>query len=136
MKNILVISLALFIFGCSKEPKPEISKSPLVHQLEGIFYADDFASVPNKTFNVSDFGLVSDSMVVNTVAIQNTIDAANKAGGGRVEFPKGVFLSGAIFLKSNVELHLAEGVTLKAIQDDSHYPELPTRVAGFEMDWP
>ena len=35
-----------------------------------------------------------------------------------------------------MELHLQEGVTIKAIQDDSQYPERETRIAGFEMEWP
>ncbi|WP_149275706.1 glycoside hydrolase family 28 protein [Pareuzebyella sediminis] len=134
IKNTSVVfTLALVYLGCSdQEPK----KSALVDQLETIFYADNFTSIPDKTFWVTDFGAVGDSTTLNTSAIQNTIDAAAKAGGGRVEFTPGTYLSGALFLKSNVELHLDEGVKIKAIQNDSHYPERPTRVAGFEMDWP
>jgi hypothetical protein len=41
-----------------------------------------------------------------------------------------------LFVKSNVELHLEEGVTIKAIPDDAHFPDKWTRVAGVEMDWP
>lgn len=39
-------------------------------------------------------------------------------------------------MKSNVELRLDEGVTIKAIQDDSQYPEIWSRIAGVEMFWP
>lgn len=53
-----------------------------------------------------------------------------------VTFQKGIYLSGAIFLKSNVHLELPEGAVLRAIQDDRLYPEKPTRVAGIEMPWP
>lgn len=134
IKNISVLFvLALVHLGCTHQ---EPSKSPLVNQLETIFYADNFADTPEKIFQVGDFGALGDSTILNTSAIQNTIDAAAKAGGGRVEFAPGTYLSGALFLKSNVELHLDEGVKIKAIQDDSHYPERPTRVAGFEMEWP
>ena len=133
-KSLIILTLTTLLIGCVEQKQNK--KSPLVKQLESIFYTDDFATIPSAVFNVADFGAISDSTVLNTVAIQKAIDAANTAGGGRVEFPAGVYLSGALFLKSNVELHLAEGVTLKAIQDDSQYPELPTRVAGFEMDWP
>lgn len=111
-------------------------KSALVQSLEAIFYAKDFASIPDQTFNAVDFGAIGDDQTLNTAAIQKTIDAAAAAGGGKVTFPDGTYLSGALFLKSNVELHLGEGVTIKAIQDDEHFPDKWTRVAGIEMDWP
>lgn len=87
-------------------------------------------------FRVNDFGAKADVTATNTEAIQGAIDAAAAAGGGTVTFERGVYLSGAIFLKSNVRLDLAEGVELRAIQDDSLYPERLTRVAGIEMVWP
>lgn len=112
------------------------TKSELVQQLETIFYADDFATIPEQSFNAADFGAVGDGKTLNTEAIQKAIDAAAEKGGGKVEFPAGTYLSGALFLKSNVELHLAEGVVIQAIQDDQHFPDKWTRVAGIEMDWP
>ena len=87
-------------------------------------------------FSVTDFGARADAVTTNTVAIQKTIDAAAAAGGGVVTFPPGTYLSGAIFLKSHVELHLQKDVVLRAIQDDQLYPLRPTRVAGIEMSWP
>ncbi|MCB9247658.1 MAG: glycoside hydrolase family 28 protein [Ignavibacteriales bacterium] len=79
---------------------------------------------------------MGDGKTLTTEAIQKTIDAASKAGGGKVIFEKGIYVSGSIFVKSNVELNIGEGVVIKAIQDDSQYPERMTRIAGFEMDWP
>ena len=87
-------------------------------------------------FQANDFGAKADGKANNTEAIQKAIDAAAAAGGGTVTFESGTYLSGAIFLKSNVRLDLAEDVVLRAIQDDSLYPERPTRVAGIEMVWP
>lgn len=135
----------LLLFSCQQKKVNQSSasldgsstkKSALVQNLEDVFYSDEFASIPSEIFKATDYGAVGDSLFLNTKAIQSAIDAANAAGGGRVVFDQGVYLSGALFLKSNVELNLAEGVTIQAIQDDTHFPDRWTRVAGVEMDWP
>jgi polygalacturonase len=111
-------------------------KSPLVQQLEAMFYNDEFARVQDRAFSVADHGAVGDGKTLNTESIQQTIDAAAAAGGGRVTFPAGTYLTGALFVKSNVDLHLGEGVRIQAIQDDAHFPDIQTRIAGVEMPWP
>jgi hypothetical protein len=128
----LVYTLVIFQFSaCSTSEKSELAR-----RLEGIFYDGKFASTPDQTFNAADYGAVGDKVTLNTTFIQAAIDAAEESGGGRVIFPRGIYLTGAIFLKSNVDLHLDEGVIIRAVQDDSQYPERPTRIAGIEMDWP
>lgn len=87
-------------------------------------------------FNVADFGAIPDGTTLNTAAIQATIDSCAAQGGGKVIFNKGKYLTGALYLKSNVELHVGKGVELLGSQDLSDYPEIPTRVAGVEMRWP
>jgi polygalacturonase len=87
-------------------------------------------------FPVADFGAQPGRSEPSTAAIQRAIDAAADAGGGRVVFAPGVYQTGALFVKSRVELHLGEGVVLSAVRDDAAYPERPTRIAGIEMSWP
>src|SRR5262249_31382216 len=71
----------------------------------------------------------------NTAAIQTAIDAAAKTKG-TVTFEPGVYLIGALFLKSGVELRIDAGVELRGVQDLAAYPVMLTRVAGVEMKWP
>lgn len=70
---------------------------------------------------ITDFGAIGDGKVLNTIAIQKAIDKAHKKGD-RVVIPKGVFLTGTINLKSNVELHLEEGATLLGSKFPEDYP--------------
>lgn len=58
-------------------------------------------------FNIRDFGAVGDGVTMDTTAIQAAIDACTADQGGTVLVPAGTFLTGTLFLKSNVTLHLA-----------------------------
>ncbi|MGG9963215.1 glycoside hydrolase family 28 protein [Ferruginibacter sp. SUN106] len=63
-------------------------------------------------FVITAFGAKGDSTTVNTIAIQNAIDEAAKAGGGKVIITKGKFVTGVIYLKSGVELQLQKDAFL------------------------
>ena len=88
---------------------------------------------PNHDFDITKFGAIADGKADNTEAIRKAIAACNQAGGGRVVVSGGVFLTGPIHLKSNVNLHIAEGATLKFIPDPAKYlPVVLTRFEGTE----
>jgi polygalacturonase len=71
--------------------------------------------IPTNSFNVKESGAVGDGIATNTSAIQAAIDAARAAGGGVVEIPEGVFLSGPIQLASRIRLQLDSGATLRML---------------------
>src|ERR671933_862696 len=88
---------------------------------------------PARDFKVTDYGAVADGRTDSTEAIRKAIEACNKSGGGRVVVPAGVFLTGAIHLKSNVNLYVSEGATLKFSADPEKYlPVVYTRFEGTE----
>jgi polygalacturonase len=87
---------------------------------------------PNRTFSVSSYGAKGDGSTDNTSAFQKAITAANAAGGGVVEVPSGTYVTGAIYLKSNVNLHLDSGATLMFSGDATKYPLVLTRYEGIE----
>lgn len=65
-----------------------------------------------KDYNAVDFGVKGDGITINTAIIQGAIDYITTHGGGRLVFKAGSYLTGSIYLKSNVVLHLQEGSTL------------------------
>lgn len=62
--------------------------------------------------NVSDYGASGNGETVNTKAIQKAIDDCHESGGGKVLFSNGNYVTGTLFLKSNVILHIEVGATL------------------------
>jgi polygalacturonase len=86
--------------------------------------------IPGTNYNIKNFGAISDGVTTNTTAIQSAIDAAAADGGGIVEIPAGVFLSGPIHLVSQIDLHLDAGATLRMLPLDK-YPGGTTNPAHF-----
>jgi polygalacturonase len=89
---------------------------------------------PERTFDIRDYGAKGDGKTKNTAAIQKAIEACFAAGGGKVLVPEGKWLTGAIHLKSSVNLHFALGAELHFSDDPRDYlPVVFTRWAGFEL---
>ena len=74
------------------------------------------------TVNIARYGAIRDGNTLNTSSINKAIDAIHKKGGGVVLVPAGLWLTGPIVLKSNVNLHLATGATLLFTKDFNQYP--------------
>ncbi|MGK6352337.1 glycoside hydrolase family 28 protein [Parapedobacter sp. DT-150] len=121
----LLLLCCIGVFSAHAED-PEWTKYVGVRQLD----------IPERVFQATEFGARGDGHTLNTGPIQAAVDSCAAAGGGKVVFAPGAYLTGAIFLKSNVELEIGEGVTLLGSQELADYPEIWTRVAGVEMMWP
>lgn len=80
---------------------------------EPVFKAD--------TFDIVKFGAKPDGVTLNTKSINDAIDACNKNGGGVVLISDGVWTTGPIYMKSNVNLHLKRGAILLFTDDKSQY---------------
>jgi len=79
---------------------------------------------------ITSTGAVADGITVNTRAIQAAVDRVAGQGGGVVVVPAGTFVSGALFLKPGVHLHLDEGAVLRCSTDMRHFPVRRTRIEG------
>ena len=90
--------------------------------------------IVGKDYDITKFGAKpSASAAQNQKAIQKAIDKCSKQGGGRVIVPAGlIFKTGAITLKSHVNLHVAEGAVLQFVFEPELYPIVETSWEGLE----
>lgn len=87
-----------------------------------------------KDYSILNFGAKPGAQIDCREAINEAIDECSRKGGGRVVVPVGEFLTGAIRLKSNVNLHISKGATLKfATNADAYLPVVHTRWEGMEL---
>ncbi len=88
---------------------------------------------PDNDFLITNYGAIGDGTTDCTNAFKDAISDCNQAGGGRVVVPEGTFLSGAIHLKSNVNLYVSQNALIKFSQNYSDYlPVVYTRFEGTE----
>ena len=71
-------------------------------------------------YNIHDYGAIGDGKTINTSIIQSVIDSCSV--GDIVIVPKGIYITGAIFLHSDIEIVLTEGAVLKGSDNISDYP--------------
>jgi unsaturated rhamnogalacturonyl hydrolase len=129
MKIIFSLFLVSLFSISLRADQPEWSQVP---EILSRIVAPKF---PAHNFLITDFGAVADGKTDCTAAIVNAISACAENGGGHVVIPAGEFLTGAIHLKSNVDLHLAAtNAVLKFSTDPNKYlPVVFTRFEGTEL---
>jgi polygalacturonase len=130
---ILIICLLTFVVSCEQR-SDEISDHPLSDDLyEGVTFDMPRIAEPsfsNNFVNIVDFGAVPDGSTFNTKAIADAIDEIQKKGGGRVIIPRGIWFTGPITLKSNINLHTEEGALIVFSKNFDDYPLIETSFEG------
>jgi polygalacturonase len=129
--TFLIITILLTVSAFAQPGKQSFDRD-----LPGWVYKTGARKIPQaeRIYSVNAFGAKGDGVTDSTKAIQEAIDEASK-NVGTVKFDKGTYVTGALFIKSNVNFRVDEGVSLLASHDESLYPRKPTRVAGIEMEW-
>lgn len=137
MKKIAIPGLLFLIVLLSSFKKNENAVVTTHIKVEAPFAMPEI-TVPDfkkcKTLSIADFGAVQGDKVKTTKAIAAAIDKANKIGGGTVMIPAGEWLTGPIYLKSNVNLHLSKGAVLQFSTNPADYlPVVQTRWEGIDL---
>ena len=88
--------------------------------------------IPEREVKLTDFGAVGDGITLNTEAFAKAIDALSSQGGGKLVVPQGVWHTGPIVLKSNIELNLKAGAVILFAADETLYPIIETSFEGLD----
>ncbi|MBP1224591.1 glycoside hydrolase family 28 protein [Flavobacterium sp. 1355] len=127
----LSITFSFLITGCSKNVIANTSGP--VNTYKNVAFSMQKVNephIPNNTVSIKDFGAVNGGYVLNTKAFADAIEAVSKKGGGKVIIPPGIWLTGPIILKSNIELHAETGALIKFSTDKKLYPIIETSFEG------
>ena len=87
---------------------------------------------PNNEVNLKDFGAIGDGSTLCTDAFKKAIDALAQKGGGKLIVPQGVWFTGPITLKSNINLHIEKGGIILFSADVNLYPLVETSFEGLD----
>src|SRR4051812_15549532 len=82
------------------------------------------------TLNITKFGAKPDGLTLNTEAINKAIETCSKQGGGVVQVPQGIWLTGPLVLKSNVNLYVSRSALLQFTGDKTQYPLIESHFEG------
>lgn len=131
----LRIFVFLILCGCSaKAPNHNAALADSWQELPGIIESIEQPSFRDADYNIMDYGAIGDGYSDCTEAFRKAIEACHSEGGGRVVAPEGVFLTGAIHLLSNVNLHLQDNAKIIFSRDTAKYlPAVFTRWEGMEL---
>lgn len=135
MMSISTIIICAFIMvGCGKNTSESLPMEKKISTNLNLL-ADSLTlhlkpwKVPSGIVHIRDYGAVGDGYVLNTLAIQNAINACSENGGGTVLVTDGEYVTGTVELKSNVMLEIAENAKLLG---SVHLEDYPDRVECFE----
>ena len=130
LKTTVIIGILLVLVGFG-------SVSAQDRELEEIYACVEFdmprvkeTSFPDYSKSITDFGAKAGGLEKNTAAIEKTIADVSSKGGGKVVIPRGIWLTGPVILKSNINLHMEDGALLLFSSDFDDYHLIETSFEG------
>lgn len=128
MTGMTALSLTVLTTACSVNNEFDRLYDDLPFQMDKIARP----SIPDNRVSIADFGGVGDGVTLNTEAFANAVAALEAVGGGHLDVPKGIWLTGPITLKDNIDLHICEDAVLLFSDDRSLYPIIETVFEGLD----
>ncbi len=141
MKNLIpslipgCIIFLILALSCTKSSKNSVETDYLTNLYSNLEFKMDKVmepTIPDNSVIISDFGAIADGLTLNTKSFADAISQVSEKGGGRIIVPRGIWLTGPIVLKSNIDLHLNEGALILFSRNFNDYPLVQTSFEGLE----
>ena len=129
MRNLILVYMVLNI-GFNAE-----AKNHYQYLYKDLPFSMPLVKVPvfkNNKVSVEKFGGVGDGITLNTNAFAKAMDALAAKGGGTLIVPKGIWFTGPIVFRSNINMHLEKGAVILFSPDFNLYPIVETIFEGLD----
>jgi len=124
--------LLLLSFGCSQQHIKKNVISEIYHGIEFEMPSVIEPVFPDYSVSITDFGAIGDGQILNTEAFSNAIANVSEKGGGHVIIPRGIWLTGPIILKSNINIHAEAGALVIFSKNKDLYPLIESDFEGWK----
>ncbi len=132
-KLLIAIGLLCFVPIISAQKYKSITNNEIKAFYKDLPFEMPLLKAPkfaNNTVKITDFGGMGDGVTLNTEAFAKAIDAVSKKGGGKVIVPSGIWLTGPITLKSNINLFLEQNSLILFSTNFDLYPIIDANFEG------
>lgn len=120
----------LFAFACGENSIKNQLPDDVYEGIEFKMPKIIVPTFPDLSVSVTDFGAVGDGSTLNTDAFAEAIRFVAEKGGGHVVIPRGIWLTGPMVLKSNVDIHTEVGALVVFSKNKDLYPLIETSFEG------
>jgi polygalacturonase len=133
-KKLMSMTFAMLALAIAAQAQPQ-GENPYRKYTQNLPFAMSEVKapvIPDAKVCIADFGADTTGQTLCTEAFAKAIDALANKGGGHLIVPAGVWLTGPIQLKSNIDLHLEMGAVIKFAADETLYPIIKTSFEGLD----
>jgi polygalacturonase len=131
LKRIFLFSISTtLLFSC--KPQNEYSYNYLYETLPFDMPKIQKPEFPENQIDITQYGGVGDGVTLNTQAFAGAMESLSGKGGGTLTVPSGVWYTGPIVFKSNINLHLEKGAIILFTGNTNDYPLIDTFFEGLE----
>ena len=124
----LCLAGAAAVWGCRETYEFDYLYQELPFDMEKVHRP----RIPDRQVLLTDFGATGDGVTLNTDAFRRAVDSLSSEGGGHLVVPEGIWLTGPVTLKDNIDLHVTPDAVIRFSSDRSLYPIVETVFEGLD----